>query len=613
MAAGRRSGDQEARRGADPRARRRLGRAAPGRAASAEADYRGERFADHPRDVANDPDLLNLTRPELVRDVHDAYFAAGADIATTNTFTATSIGQADYGLEDAVYEMNVAGARIAREAAGDRFVAGSVGPLNVTLSLSPRVDDPGFRTHTFDQVKEAYAEQMPRPRRRRRRPAADRDDLRHAEREGGDRRRARDRARAAALDLRRRSSTSPGRTLSGQTIEAFWTSIEHAEPLIVGVNCSLGAQEMRPYVADLVARRAVPRRRATRTPACRTRSAATTRRRRSRATLLREFAAGRLPERRRRLLRLDARAHGGDRRRGARARAAPRPAGAARCTRFSGLEPFEIGAGHGLRPDRRADERHRLGALPPPGRGAATSARAVEVALEQVRGGANLLDVNMDADLLEGEEAMRTFLNVIATEPEVARLPIMVDSSRWTRARGRACSASRARGSSTRSASRRARRTFLAQARRIRDYGAGVVVMAFDEEGQATDVERRVAICGRAYDLLVERGRLPARGHHLRPERARRRDRDRGARRLRARVHRERCRGSRSAAPARARRGGISNLSFSFRGNDVVREAMHARSSTTRSAPGSTWASSTPASSRSTRTSSPSCSSASRT
>ena len=126
-----------------------------------EADFRGERFADHPRDLLNDPDLLNLTRPDIVREVHDAYFAAGADITTTNTFTATSIGQADYGLEDAVYEMNVAGARIAREAAGpDRFVAGSVGPLNITLSLSPRVDDPGFRTHTFDQVVETYAEQI---------------------------------------------------------------------------------------------------------------------------------------------------------------------------------------------------------------------------------------------------------------------------------------------------------------------------------------------------------------------------------------------------------------------------------------------------------------------
>src|SRR5881397_1063496 len=215
-----------------------------------EADFRGGRFAAHPRDVLNDPDLLNLTQPDVVRSVHEAYFGAGADIATTNTFTATSIGQADYGLEDAVYDMNVAGASIAREVAGDRFVAGSVGPLNITLSLSPRVDEPGFRTHTFDGIVETYAEQM--------RGLADGgvdlllietifDTLN---------------AKAAIVAAREVAPQLPlwisvtivdlsGRTLSGQTIEAFWTAIEHAEPLIVGVNCALGAREMRPYVADL--------------------------------------------------------------------------------------------------------------------------------------------------------------------------------------------------------------------------------------------------------------------------------------------------------------------------------------------------------------------------
>src|SRR3954470_8221640 len=216
-----------------------------------EADFRGQRFAQHPRDVKNDPDLLNLTRPDIVREVHDAYFAAGADIATTNTFTATSIGQADYGLEDAVYDMNVAGARIAREAAGpERFVAGSVGPLNITLSLSPRVDDPGYRTHTFDEVVEAYAEQI------------------KGLRDGGvdlllietifdtlNAKAAVVAAREAAPELPLWISVTivdlSGRTLSGQTLEAFWTSIEHAAPLVVGVNCSLGAREMRPYVAEL--------------------------------------------------------------------------------------------------------------------------------------------------------------------------------------------------------------------------------------------------------------------------------------------------------------------------------------------------------------------------
>src|SRR3954452_8076688 len=218
-----------------------------------EADFRGERFASHPRDVKNDPDLLNLTRPDIVREVHDAYFAAGADIATTNTFTATSIGQADYGLEDAVYDMNVEGARIAREAAGpDRFVAGSVGPLNVTLSLSPRVDDPAYRTHTFDQVVESYAEQM------------------RGLRDGGvdlllietifdtlNAKAAIAAAQAVAPELPLWLSLTvvdlSGRNLSGQTPEAFWISVEHADPLIVGVNCSLGAEQMRPFLADLAA------------------------------------------------------------------------------------------------------------------------------------------------------------------------------------------------------------------------------------------------------------------------------------------------------------------------------------------------------------------------
>src|SRR6059058_5990351 len=216
-----------------------------------EADFRGERFAAHERDVKNDPYLLNLTRPDIVREVHDAYFASGADIATTNTFTATSIGQADYALEDAVYDMNVAGARIAREAAGpERFVAGSVGPLNITLSLSPRVDDPAFRTHTFDQVVESYAEQI----RGLRDGGVDLllietifDTLN---------------AKAAIVAARETAPELPlwisftavdlsGRNLSGQTVEAFWASVEHAEPFIVGVNCSLGAKEMRPFVDDL--------------------------------------------------------------------------------------------------------------------------------------------------------------------------------------------------------------------------------------------------------------------------------------------------------------------------------------------------------------------------
>src|SRR5207302_4967996 len=217
-----------------------------------EEDYRGECFRDHSSDVGGDPDLLNLTQPDVILELHRSYFAAGADIATTNTFTATSIGQADYALEEHVHEMNLAGARLARQVADEvgGFVAGSVGPLNVTLSLSPRVDDPAFRTHTFDQIVESYAEQI------------------RGLRDGGvdlllietifdtlNAKAAIVAARDAAPELPLWISVTivdlSGRTLSGQTIEGFWTSIEHADPLIVGVNCSLGAREMRPYVAEL--------------------------------------------------------------------------------------------------------------------------------------------------------------------------------------------------------------------------------------------------------------------------------------------------------------------------------------------------------------------------
>ena len=221
-------------------------------------DYRGEIFGEHPHDVAGDPDVLNLTRPDLVLDIHRRYLAAGADITTTNTFTATSIGQADYGLEGSVRDMNLAGARLARQAADEasaadgsrRLVAGSVGPLNVTLSLSPRVDDPAYRTVTFDRVRSAYAEQM------------------SALAEGGadlllvetifdtlNAKAAIAAARDVAPQLPLWISVTivdlSGRTLSGQTVEAFWTSIGHAQPLIVGVNCSLGAAELRPHVEEL--------------------------------------------------------------------------------------------------------------------------------------------------------------------------------------------------------------------------------------------------------------------------------------------------------------------------------------------------------------------------
>ncbi len=538
-----------------------------------EEAYRGERFRDHPRDVAGDPDLLNLTRPEIVREIHRSYFEAGADIATTNTFTATRIGQADYGLEDVAAEMAYEGARIARAAADEfeGFVAGSVGPLNVALSLSPRVDDPAYRAATFDEVAAAYEEQI------------------RALREGGvdlllietvfdtlNCKAAIAAAQDAAPDLPLWLSFTAvdrsGRNLSGQTVEAFWISVEHAAPLIVGVNCSLGAAEMRPFVEDLA--QIAPTWVASHPNAGLPNALGehdelpedTSR-------YLGEFArdglvnvvggcCGTTPEHVRRIVEaVD----------GVPPRVVPEPRHA---TRFSGLEPLELRGDSGSN-FTMIGERTNI-------TGSARFRRLVEagdfqaaldVALEQVRGGANLLDVNMDADLLDGERAMTTFLNLVATEPEAARLPIMIDSSRWSVLEaGLKCI--QGKGVVNSLSLKEGEEPFLQQARRVRRYGAGVVVMAFDEQGQAETVERKVAICERAYRLLVEQAGFPPEDLVFDPNVlavATGIEEHRGFARafLEALpLIKERCPGARTS-------GGVSNLSFAFRGNDLVREAMH--------------------------------------
>jgi 5-methyltetrahydrofolate--homocysteine methyltransferase len=535
-------------------------------------DYRGDRFADHTHDVTGDPDLLNLTRPDVILDVHRQYLAAGADVTTTNTFTATSIGQSDYGMQHLVREMNLEGARLARQAAdeaGGRFVAGTLGPLNVTLSLSPHVEDPAYRAVTFDEVRAAYAEQVA------------------ALAEGGvdvlmietifdtlNAKAAIAAARDVAPHLPLWISVTivdlSGRTLSGQTVEAFWRSVEHADPLVVGVNCSLGAEEMRPHVADLA-------RLAHTYTACH-----------PNAGLPNAFGGyDETPEETARLLGQFAEAGlvnivGGccgttpahieriaDTVSGQPPRTVParRPA-----TRFSGLEPFEIGPDTGFvmigeRTNVTGSKRFRRLIESGDFQG------AVDVALDQVRGGANVLDVNMDADLLESEQAMTTFLNLIATEPEVARIPIMVDSSRWSVLEaGLKCV--QGKGVVNSISLKEGEEHFLEQARRIRDYGAGVVVMAFDETGQADTAERKVAICGRAYDLLTQKLGMPAEDIIFDPNVLavatgieEHNDYARAYIDALPRI-KERCPGVRIS-------GGISNLSFSFRGNEVVREAMH--------------------------------------
>ncbi len=543
-----------------------------------EEEWRGQAFAAHPTDVRGDPDLLNLTHPEIIASIHDEYFAAGADIATTNTFTATSIGQADYGLEGSVPELSLAGARIARAAADEwtakdpsrpRFVAGSVGPLNVTLSLSPRVEDPAYRTHTFDQVKDAYAEQITALQ-------AGGVDLVLVETifDTLNGKAAIAAAREVAPDLPLWLSVTivdlSGRTLSGQTIDAWWIAVEHAEPLIVGVNCSLGAAQIRPHVEALA--RIAPTH-----VSCHPNAGLPNafggydEQPPDTSRLLAEFArdglvnvvggcCGTRPEHIRAIV---------DATRGLAPRAVPlrEPR-----TRLSGLEPFVITEDTGFvmigeRTNVTGSTRFR--ALVEAG----DYQGAVGVALEQVRGGANILDVNMDADLLDSEQAMATFLNLIATEPEVARIPIMIDSSRWAAIEaGLRCV--QGKGIVNSISLKEGEAAFLEHAGIARDFGAAVVVMAFDEEGQAATADRKVEICERAYRLLVESGFPPedvifdpnvlavATGIE---------EHDEFAKAFIGAVPRikERCPGAKVS-------GGISNLSFALRGNDAVREAMHA-------------------------------------
>ena len=537
----------------------------------APADYRLE---GHDRDTVGDPDLLNLTRPDVILDTHRRYLAAGADITTTNTFTATSIGQADYGLAHRVREMNVRGAELARQAVASAgrpaFVAGSVGPLNVTLSLSPKVEDPAYRAVTFDQVKAAYAEQIA------------------ALAEGGvdlllietvfDTLNAKAAIKAASevaphlpLWLSVTIVDLSGRTLSGQTVEAFWASVAHASPLIAGVNCSLGAKEIRPHITELS-------KIADTYTACHPNAGLPNafggydQTPEETAYLLKEFADERLvnivggccgttPEH---IARIAAAV------RTETARTLPRSPAS---PRFSGLEPFTIGPDTGF---VMIGERTNV-------TGSARFRRLIEaddyqaavaVALDQVRGGANLLDVNMDADLLDSERAMTTFLNLIATEPEVTRIPVMIDSSRWSVVEaGLKCV--QGKGVANSISLKEGEQPFLDHARKARQYGAGVVVMAFDEQGQADTRDRKVAICGRAYDLLVNQAGFSPQDIIFDPNVlavATGISEHNGY--AKAFIEslpliKQRCPGVRIS-------GGISNLSFAFRGNETVRRAMHA-------------------------------------
>jgi 5-methyltetrahydrofolate--homocysteine methyltransferase len=557
-----------------------------------EDDFRGARFRQHSRDLKGNNDLLVLTRPDVIGEIHRQYLDAGADIIETNTFNSQAISQADYGLQPLARELNVTAARLAREAADEwmhrsperpRFVAGAIGPTNQTLSISPDVNNPAHRGVTFDRVRDAYKEQV------------------HGLIEGGV-----DlllvetifdtlNAKAALVGIQEvfeeRGIELPimisvtitdrsGRTLSGQTLDAFYESIRHVKPLSVGLNCALGAREMRPYLAELAR---IAEGYVTCYPNAGLPNAfgeydelpdET-------ARLLHDFASsgfvnilggccGTTPDHIRALATAV---------QGLPPRPAPRSAhpgspapDADRYTRLSGLETLTI------RPDSNfimIGERTNV-------TGSKRFARlivsgnygeATEVALDQVRGGANILDVNMDEGMLDSEHAMTTFLNLIATEPEIARLPIMVDSSKWTVLEaGLKCI--QGKGIVNSISLKEGEADFLQKATTIQRYGAAMVVMAFDEKGQADTIARKVEICQRAYRLLTERAGIDPADIIFDPNIL--------AIATGLEEHNEYAinfieatRIIKATCPGVHVSGGISNLSFSFRGNDVVREAIH--------------------------------------
>ena len=546
-----------------------------------EAGYRGERFADYGRDLRGNNDLLTLTRPDIVAAIHRDYFEAGADIVETNTFNSTTIAQADYGMEALVPELNYRAARLAREIADEvaarsgspRFVAGTLGPTNRTASISPDVNDPGIRNVNFDQLVTAYAEAA-------RALVQGGSDILLIETVFDTLN-----AKAALFAVRQvqeeLGTTLPvmvsgtitdasGRTLSGQTTEAFWNSVRHGELFAIGLNCALGASDMRPYVAELAtladcAVCAYPNAglpnafgEYDETPA-------------QTAAILGEFAragllnivggcCGTTPDH----IRLIAEA--------VRGLPPRKPATPEVKCRLSGLEPLGIGpeslfVNVGERTNVTGSAKFRKLIE------AGDYAAAVDIARQQVAAGAQVIDVNMDEGMLDSEAAMVRFLNLVASEPDIARVPVMIDSSKWTVIEaGLKCVQGKAIVNSI--SLKEGEAAFIEQARKVRAYGAAVVVMAFDEKGQADTVERKVAICERSYAVLTQQVGFPpediifdpnifAVATGIEEHSAYGLDFIEATRLIKQRL------------PHAMVSGGVSNVSFSFRGNDPVREAMH--------------------------------------
>jgi 5-methyltetrahydrofolate--homocysteine methyltransferase len=550
-----------------------------------EKDFRSKRFADWEKDLQGNNDLLSITQPHIIKTIHKEYLKAGADIIETNTFSGTTIAMADYGMESLVYELNFESAKIAKEAIQEfytefpefahvqKFVAGAMGPTNRTLSLSPNVNDPGYRAITFDELVEAYTEQV--------RGLIDGgadvllietifDTLN---------------AKAALFAIQNYCESidrkmpvmvsgtitdASGRTLSGQTTEAFLNSVSHVDLLSVGLNCALGAKDMRPYLEELSNKApfyvsAYPN-----------------------AGLPNQFGeydqdahemghqieeflkagfinivggcCGTTPAHIKRIAELA---------KNANPRKRPLPDS---LMHLSGLEPLT------LRPESNfmnVGERTNV-------TGSKKFLRlikegnyeeALTIAKDQVDGGAQVIDVNMDEGMLDSEQAMTTFLNLIASEPDISRVPIMIDSSKWSVIEaGLKCVQGKAIVNSI--SLKEGEEKFIEQAHKIKQYGAAVIIMAFDEVGQADTFERRKEICKRAYDVLVEKVHFPAQDiifdPNIFPVATGMEEH-----RLNALDFFNSTKWIKENLPHAKVSGGVSNVSFSFRGNDHVREAIH--------------------------------------
>ena len=548
-----------------------------------EADYRGEAFASWPSDLKGNHDLLNITRPDVVAEVHRDYFLAGADIVETNTFNANAISQADYGTQSYVYEINLTAAKLARKVADDftaaepskpRFVAGSIGPTNRTASMSPDVNRPGFRATTFKELADAYAEQA--------RGLIDGgvdlllietvfDTLNCKAALFGITTLIEETNADVLIGVSGTITDASGRTLSGQTIEAFWISISHAPLFCVGINCALGAAEMRPYIESLsqianVPLIVFPNAGLPNELGGYDQTAEVMK------GLMLEFGksgffniaggcCGTTPDHIRAIA-------------NAVVDLPPRVIPPANpYTQLSGMEPLTI------RPESNfvnIGERTNV-------TGSAKFAKlirdgkyqeALSVALQQVESGAQILDINMDEGLLDSKQVMVEFLHLMGSEPDIAKLPFMIDSSKWDIIEaGLQCVQGKCIVNSI--SMKEGEAAFIHHARLVRKYGAAVVVMAFDEDGQADTIERKVSICARAYRLLTETVGFPPEDIIFDPNIF--------AVGTGIVEHNEYAinfieatRMIKSLCPGAKISGGVSNISFSYRGNNAVREAMHA-------------------------------------